>query len=73
MTQFLRRRVIYSIFFYILLASLFYMTKPLLSFGFDGSVKPFGVGVGKTVFSFGTVVTCLSILCFYLFCLIDML
>jgi hypothetical protein len=73
MTHFLSPRVIYSVLFYVMLSSLVYMTKPLLAFDVHGHIKPFGIGNGKTVFSLGAIVSCLSIVCFYVFCLIDML
>jgi hypothetical protein len=56
-----------------MLASLVYMTKPVIAFDPRGHIKPFGIGSGKTVFSLGAIVSGLSIVCFYVFCLIDML
>lgn len=73
MTKFMSSRVIYSILFYVMVSSLVYMTKPIIAFDPQGNIKPFGIGDGKTVFSLGTIVSGLSIICFYVFCLIDML
>ena len=73
MTHFLSSRVIYSILFYVLVSCLLFMTKPVVSFDPVGGIKPFGLGVGKTVFSLGAIVSVLSVVCFYVFCLIDMI
>ena len=70
-SHFLSSRVIYSVLFFVLLVMLLIVTKPSFAFAPDGSVKPFGVGEGKTVFSLGTMVGCMAIICFYVFCLID--
>jgi hypothetical protein len=56
-----------------MVVSLVCLTKPLIAFDFHGNIKPFGIGDGKTVFSLGTIVSGLSIVCFYVFILVDML
>lgn len=67
-------RVIYSVMFYILLVTLIYMVKPSIAFNqLTGEIKPFGVGPNKTVFSLGTITGVLSVVCFYFFCLIDII
>lgn len=72
-SHFLTSRVIYSVLFYTLLISIIFITKPTTAFDTHGLIKPFGIGQGKTVFSFGTIVTTLAIVVFYVFCLIDIL
>lgn len=65
-------RVVYSILFYILLVTLIYITKPGIAFDqATGSIKPFGVGIGKTPFSMGTFVSVTAIGCFYVFTILD--
>jgi len=72
-SHFLSSRVIYSVMFYTLLISIIFISKPATAFDPQGVIKPFGIGQGKTVFSFGTIVTTLAIVVFYVFCLIDIL
>ncbi len=70
-SHFLSSRVIYSILFYLLLVTLIFITKPPIAFEPTGAIKPFGIGYGKTVFSLGSIVSSMAIVCFYVFCLID--
>ena len=65
----------YAILFYILLLVLIVISKPSLMFERDGELKPFGIGDGngnKTIFSFGVFTIVVAILCFYTFCIIDL-
>ena len=39
----------------------------------DGSIKEFGVGLDKTIYSMGVVVVCLSIFSFYIFSIVDII
>ena len=48
------------------------LAKPTLMFEPNGSLKPFGIGEDKTMFSFGVFTVVLAILSFYVFCLIDL-
>lgn len=68
----LNSRIIYSILFYILLMVLITISKPSVIFEKDGSLKMFGVGYDKTMFSFGVFSVVLAILSFYVFCIIDL-
>ena len=68
-------RIIYATLFYILLLVLIIISKPALMFERDGELKPFGIDDGdgkKTIFSFGVFTVVLAILCYYLFCIIDL-
>lgn len=67
----LSTRVIYSLAFYLLSVALLYVSKPPIAFNQDGSIKPFGVGEGYSIFSLGVLVSVVSIVCFYAFCLVD--
>lgn len=68
----LNTRLLYAIVFFILLIALLFTTKPSLIFNQDGSLKPYGVGEDKTMFSFGVFTVVLAILSFYFFCIIDL-
>lgn len=50
-----------------------YMKPAFLFDSHDGSIKEFGVGQRKTIYSMGVVVVALSVLCFYLFSVIDLM
>lgn len=65
-------RIIYSVAFYVLLMVLIFMSKPAVVFDKDGTIRPFGVGYDKTMFSFGVFSVVVAIMSFYMFCLIDM-
>lgn len=69
----LSQRVIYSLLFYILLLVLIAVSKPKMVFDDEGNIRPFGVGDEKTIFSFGVIVITLSVLSFYVFCIIDVI
>lgn len=64
-------RVIYSSLFFILLMILVVVSKPSLVFHKDGSLKDFGIGDEKTMFSLGVFTSVVAILSFYAFCIID--
>ena len=54
--------------------SMIIIIKPNCLFNVDdGSIKEFGVGLDKTIYSMGVVVVCLSILSFYIFSIIDII
>ncbi len=65
-------RIVYSIVFYVLLMILIVLSKPGVIFERNGSLKTFGVGYDKTMFSFGVFSVVLAILSFYVFCIIDL-
>lgn len=73
MESYINSRIIYSIVFYILLMILIYTSKPSFMFESDGSIKHFGLGIDKTMFSFGVFAVVLAIMSFYLFCIIDLI
>ncbi len=39
----------------------------------NGDIKPFGLGIDKTMFSFGVFAVVLAVISFYLFCIIDVI
>lgn len=65
-------RVVYSIVFYILFMYLLILMRPSVIFERDGSLKEFGVGYDKTMFSLGVFSVVLAVLSFYIFCIIDL-
>lgn len=69
----LNQRIIYASLFYLLLIILVLVTKPPMVFDEHGNVRPFGVGANKTIFSLGVLTVSLSIISFYIFCLIDLI
>ena len=66
-------RLLYAIVFFVLLIALIFTSKPSLIFNKDGSLKPYGIGEDKTMFSFGVFTVVLAILSFYFFCVIDII
>lgn len=66
-------RVIYSILFFSLLLVLLFISKPSVMFDEDGSLKDFGIGTDKTMFSFGVFTVVLAIISFYIFTLLDII
>lgn len=71
--KYINTRIIYSILFYVLLIVLIILAKPSIIFEMDGSIKTFGIGEEKTMFSMGVLTVILAILSFYVFCMIDMI
>lgn len=65
-------RVIYSVVFYILVMVLLVVSKPSVIFEKDGSIRQFGVGMDKTMFSLGVFCVVLAVMSFYIFCVIDL-
>lgn len=65
-------RIVYSILFYILAMMLIVTAKPSVIFDKDGSIKPFGVGYEKSMFSMGVFSIVCAIISFYIFCIIDL-
>lgn len=66
-------RVVYSVLFYLLLIILLNLAKPSMIYDQDGKPKEFGIGDDKTMFSLGVLTVVLAILCFYTFCIIDLI
>lgn len=71
--QYINTRIIYAILFYILLIVLIIISRPSIMFESDGSIKQFGIGEEKTMFSLGVFTVVLAILSFYIFCMIDLI
>lgn len=69
----LNGRILYAILFYVLLIVLLVMAKPSIMFDADGSIRPFGVGEEKTMFSVGVFSVVLALVSYYVFCLVDMI
>lgn len=65
-------RVIYSILFFLLIMILVVVAKPSIVFSTDGTLKEFGIGEDKTLFSLGIFTVVIAILSFYTFCVIDL-
>jgi hypothetical protein len=70
---FVNSRIVYATLFYVLLVILIVLAKPSIIFEKDGSIKPFGVGEDKTMFSLGVFSIVLAIVSYYIFCLVDMI
>jgi len=71
--QYINTRVIYAILFYILLIILIIIARPSVMFEPNGTIKKFGIGEDKTMFSLGVYTVVLAILSFYIFCMIDLI
>lgn len=71
--KYISARIIYSILFYVLLIILIILAKPSVMFETDGSLKEFGIGDEKTMFSLGVFTVVLAVLSFYVFCMIDLI
>lgn len=71
--KYISARIIYSILFYVLLIILIILAKPSVMFEKDGSLKQFGIGDEKTMFSLGVFTVVLAVLSFYIFCMIDLI
>lgn len=69
----LNMRVILSILVYFMTMAILYFTKPSLIFHKDGSVKDFGLKSDQTIFSIGIFSSCVAIICFYIFLLLDLM
>lgn len=66
-------RIVYSIVFYVLVMTLIVVSRPSVVFEKDGSLRPYGVGMDKTMFSFGVFAVVMAVLSFYMFCVIDLI
>ena len=70
--DFVNHRTIYSVLFYILSISLLFISKPKFMF-INSSIKQFGIGYKKTLFSFGVFTVTLALVSFYAFAIIDVI
>lgn len=70
--RYISTRVIYAVLFYVLLIILIILAKPSVMFEPNGSIKQFGIGEDKTMFSLGVFTVVLAVLSFYVFCIIDL-
>lgn len=69
---FITGRIVYAVLFYVLLVILLVIAKPSVMFEPDGSIKQFGVGEDKTMFSVGVFSVVLAVVSYYVFCIVDM-
>lgn len=69
----INRRLLFSIIVLILCMLLIHINKPSFIFDKDGSIKEFGTGEHKSVYSLGVVASIISITSFYTFSLIDLM
>lgn len=65
-------RIVYSVLFYVMTMTLLVISKPKSIFDRDGSMRAFGVGEDKTLFSMGVYTVVLAVMSFYVFCVIDL-
>ena len=70
--KYLSSRIFYAIFLYILILTLIFLKKPKMFFEDDGEIKQFGLKKEQTIYSVGVFSIVLAIICFYIFCVIDM-
>ena len=71
--MFNKRLVLSTLFFLLCMIIIVLLKPPFLFNDDDGSIKEFGVGLDKTIYSLGVVVVTLSILSFYIFSMIDLM
>lgn len=71
--MFNKRLVLSTMFFLLCMIIIMLMRPPFLFNDDDGSIKEFGVGLDKTIYSLGVVVVTLSIFSFYIFSMIDLM
>lgn len=71
--MFNKRLVLSTMFFLLCMVIIVLLKPPFLFNEDDGSIKEFGVGLDKTIYSLGVVVVTLSILSFYIFSMIDLM
>jgi len=71
--KYLSSRIFYAIFLYILIMTLIFLKKPSMLFEKNGEIKNFGLKKNETMYSVGVLTIVLAIVCFYLFCVIDMI
>lgn len=70
--DFVNHRTIYSVLFYTLSILLLFISKPKFMF-INSSIKKFGIGYEKTLFSFGVFTVTLALISFYAFAIIDVI
>jgi hypothetical protein len=70
--KYLSSRIFYAIFLYVLIMTLIFLKKPSMLFEKNGEIKNFGLKKNETMYSVGVLTIVLAIVCFYLFCVIDM-
>jgi hypothetical protein len=69
----LNSRVSYSIIVFILSMIILFIVKPKLAFDQGGNIRNFGLqSKTDTIYSIGVLSIILSIIIFYMFCLIDL-
>lgn len=71
--KYLQSRIFYAIFLYTLIMTLLFIKKPVLLFHPNGEIKPFGIHQNESIYSIGVMSVVLAIICFYVFCIIDII
>jgi hypothetical protein len=71
--KYLQSRIFYSIFLYILILTIVFIKKPSLLFHPTGEIKQFGLNKNESIYSVGGFSIVLAIICFYIFCIIDII
>jgi hypothetical protein len=69
----LHKRLLLSSMFFILTMLLLSTTKPAVLFTEKGTIKEFGIGDDKTIYSVGVFVVTMCVLIFYMFSMIDLM
>ena len=66
-------RISYSVLVFVLSMILVFLIKPGIAFDHEGQLRKFGVHEnGSTIYSVGVLTSCLAIVTFYIFCVIDL-
>jgi hypothetical protein len=52
--------------------TIIFLKKPTMFFDENGEIKNFGLKKHETIYSIGVLTIVLAIICFYIFCVIDM-
>lgn len=67
------KRIVSSILIFIFCMILLHVNKPSFIFNKDGTIKEFGTGNDKSVYSLGVVSSFIAIISFYIFSMIDLI
>jgi hypothetical protein len=67
------KRIVSSIVIFVFCMLLICINKPTFIFNSDGTIKEFGTGHNKSIYSLGVVSSLIAILSFYIFSLLDLI
>lgn len=67
------KRIVSSILIFVFCMILLHVNKPSFIFNNDGTIKEFGTGNDKSVYSLGVVSSIIAIISFYIFSMIDLI